>query len=125
MAILSPSHCYVDGHPVAAGEPGITAFIEERAVGRLCEGEALNEEYLRQFAAAVVAQVEPTRMSTVQWTITVRSASRPQLDESANRIFSTLIARHGDGLAAPRSAAVRDFLVIPGNGATPADLVEG
>ncbi len=122
MAMLSPSHCYADGHLMETGEPGITALIEERVVGRLCEDEAINEERLRQFAAAVLAQVEPTRMSTVRWTVEVRTASRPRVDASVNRIVSSLIARHcGDPLA-PHIAIIRGLSAIPDGGAAPADL---
>ena len=122
MAMLSPSHCYVDGHLMETGEPGITALIEERVVGRLCEDEAINEERLRQFAAAVLAQVEPARMSTVRWTIEVQPARRPHLDASANRVFSSLISRHcGDSLAL-HAAAIRGLSMVPDGGAALADL---
>ena len=122
MAMLSPSHCYVDGHLMETGEPGITAFIDERVVGRLCEDEAINEERLRQFAAAVLAQVEPARMPMVRWTIEVRTASRPRVDASAKRIFSSLIARHcGDPLA-PHAAAIRGLSMISDGGGALAEL---
>jgi hypothetical protein len=55
----------------------------------------------------------------------MRTASRPQVDASVNRIVSALIARHCGDLSVPQSAAVHGFLVIPDNGTAPPDLVGG